>query len=489
MASEAKEPAAFYPHLDETKREIRLVRLLCDDDDDEDETITCELKAFSLNGQPEYEALSYCWTQANPSCTTVVNGTVFHVRPNLFNYLKQRHVEKDTGWIFIDAICINQHDLSERNAQVRLMGDVYRGAAQVVVWLGNEDRWRGCDTKAVEAIQQHCEGTQFLDLDAVGGENPTIRMAIWTVFQTAFLPPGYWSRAWIVQEIALSRRSVFKYRHLSLDAKSFKIFLLLNREYDSPKRATRGGALAGSNGVGSDSPKGDLQTRAEHLASATALNACFFGVLSDGSIHDLIIFFSRQNCSEWRDKIYAFTGLVRSGLPIDYAIGRVELYARVLSEGCLEILSPRTGENADTQEKLNLFLPALLTSLQLDLFDPVALLTTHIMMRCGFDDPVGALRKMLQNLDRFAREGVDSYARFKSIRRGTKAYRVFSWIRVPAVESERKRTYRGWVEWADSLVEEVEGSVRQRKAIENVESEEGRESFAERARKAIEGVQ
>jgi len=40
--------------------------------------------------------------------------------------------------MWIDAICINQNDISERNNQVRQMGAIYSQASQVVVWLGEE---------------------------------------------------------------------------------------------------------------------------------------------------------------------------------------------------------------------------------------------------------------------------------------------------------------------------------------------------------------
>ena len=40
--------------------------------------------------------------------------------------------------LWIDAICINQTDIDERNAQVAIMGDIYKEASRVLVWLENE---------------------------------------------------------------------------------------------------------------------------------------------------------------------------------------------------------------------------------------------------------------------------------------------------------------------------------------------------------------
>ena len=43
------------------------------------------------------------------------------------------------GDFWIDAICIHQIDIQERNAQVGMMGDIYACAEKVIVWLGDAD--------------------------------------------------------------------------------------------------------------------------------------------------------------------------------------------------------------------------------------------------------------------------------------------------------------------------------------------------------------
>jgi hypothetical protein len=45
--------------------------------------------------------------------------------------------------IWIDALCINQGDLSERDQQVRLMAEIYvRAASRVIIWLETLKKWR-----------------------------------------------------------------------------------------------------------------------------------------------------------------------------------------------------------------------------------------------------------------------------------------------------------------------------------------------------------
>ena len=44
------------------------------------------------------------------------------------------------GKIWIDALCINQNDDSEKVEQLKLMGNIYRFAGNIIMWLG-EDQW------------------------------------------------------------------------------------------------------------------------------------------------------------------------------------------------------------------------------------------------------------------------------------------------------------------------------------------------------------
>jgi Heterokaryon incompatibility protein (HET) len=47
--------------------------------------------------------------------------------------------DKRQGYIWADAICINQIDTSEKTEQVPLMADIYERAELVLVWLGKDE--------------------------------------------------------------------------------------------------------------------------------------------------------------------------------------------------------------------------------------------------------------------------------------------------------------------------------------------------------------
>lgn len=65
----------------------------------------------------------------------LLHGVVVQVTNTLAAALRMlRHPPE--GYLWVDAICINQNDTGERGSQVAKMTDIYRHAEQVIVWLG-----------------------------------------------------------------------------------------------------------------------------------------------------------------------------------------------------------------------------------------------------------------------------------------------------------------------------------------------------------------
>ncbi|CZR56700.1 uncharacterized protein PAC_06589 [Phialocephala subalpina] len=116
------------------------IRLVALESGAEDDPIRCSLAYTSLDDEPEYEALSYVW--GDPAITTPIflDGKLFDVTINLHGALHNlRNSEHDSPprLLWIDAICINQRDVQERNHQVQRMGDIYTGVMTVIIWLGH----------------------------------------------------------------------------------------------------------------------------------------------------------------------------------------------------------------------------------------------------------------------------------------------------------------------------------------------------------------
>jgi hypothetical protein len=162
------------------------------------ETITCTTKHVKLSKKPQYEALSYEWG-AKETKQISFNGNLYGVRLNLYNALVNLRHETEERVLWIDALCINQKDMKERNHQVSQMARIYRGATCVVAWLGLDKK---C-VKAVEVLQSaKIPGEEYLWRGPLDFP-PLSREDMFSMLQ-ALSQRKYWSRLWIIQEIYLA---------------------------------------------------------------------------------------------------------------------------------------------------------------------------------------------------------------------------------------------------------------------------------------------
>lgn len=112
--------------------------LLLQPNADHNAELCCVLEEISLDAAPirRYNALSYVWGAKTGTRPLYSEGKTVLITPNCEKALRRlRHATKLVT-LWVDAICINQRDLNERAKQVSLMGDVYRNAKEVVIWLG-----------------------------------------------------------------------------------------------------------------------------------------------------------------------------------------------------------------------------------------------------------------------------------------------------------------------------------------------------------------
>lgn len=125
-----------YSPLDRDRNEIRLLRLL--PSTDSTSPVLCELKHDTLNEDAYYfyEALSYTWGNNAKKVSIILDDVTFSVTSNLFAALRTLRNQDSDRYLWIDAICINQQDIPERNQEVLRMIMIFNRARRVVVWLG-----------------------------------------------------------------------------------------------------------------------------------------------------------------------------------------------------------------------------------------------------------------------------------------------------------------------------------------------------------------
>ena len=139
LVAEEQTMGSIYSPLDWERSQISVLVLLpgaCED------TIRCELSVEPL--ETKFEALSYVWGDAKDKQAIEVEEQTMMVIKNLEQALRHVLHLHEVRQLWVDAVCINQQDLDERNHQVWTMDEIYRGAERVVVWLGLEGPYPSC---------------------------------------------------------------------------------------------------------------------------------------------------------------------------------------------------------------------------------------------------------------------------------------------------------------------------------------------------------
>lgn len=123
----------------ESPTTIRLLSLLPPTEDGE---LSLKLEHSSLeDAQNSFTAISYTWGREGHLHRVWIDGTWMLLRKNIWNFVHHcintpfKKVAPLRFWV--DAICINQADLHEKSAQVRLMSKIFGLATNVLVWLGS----------------------------------------------------------------------------------------------------------------------------------------------------------------------------------------------------------------------------------------------------------------------------------------------------------------------------------------------------------------
>ncbi|KAK4246557.1 heterokaryon incompatibility protein-domain-containing protein [Corynascus novoguineensis] len=122
------------PHRPLRRDEIRLLRLLPGRFDD---PIKCYLEHESLASAPCYDALSYAWGDATQTLPIMLDDAPYPITTNLEAALRYLRDPQGVLSLWVDAVCVNQLDIKERNTQVPRMRDIFERAGRTVVWLGD----------------------------------------------------------------------------------------------------------------------------------------------------------------------------------------------------------------------------------------------------------------------------------------------------------------------------------------------------------------
>jgi hypothetical protein len=240
-----------YKPLNTSSNEIRLIRILPGIDP---EKLQCSLIHVSMDEDPQYNALSYAWREpavfspkeVDDSEDLVVHSakqgrsgkttsrvpllrifrTGLKIGKNLATFLRSaRSSETASDLIWIDAICINQEDIKERNVQVQRMRDIYKNAGEVLVWLGPQGSDTALAYEHIRMLYVTCKsdvGERVVSLEFENSARWSEEEILWLKngLTTGTHSPGWiaffnlldrswWYRIWATQEVVVAKRVTF----------------------------------------------------------------------------------------------------------------------------------------------------------------------------------------------------------------------------------------------------------------------------------------
>jgi hypothetical protein len=191
------------------------IRLLCPQHSPGENDLSFDVRHFPRSRAPPYTAVSYTWGEGAAGEKISLNGHDFLIRQNLWvclHSLASYATKNDAPWkfIWVDAICIDQSDDSERNAQVLLMDETYKNAECVSVWLdfmpeslnsfassSHHRVLRQSSTPASTTKDEQAIDKQATEKQAINDQSIDEQRLIPTIIGELTNHP-YWSRVWVI---------------------------------------------------------------------------------------------------------------------------------------------------------------------------------------------------------------------------------------------------------------------------------------------------
>ncbi|KAF2162665.1 hypothetical protein M409DRAFT_68962 [Zasmidium cellare ATCC 36951] len=292
---------------------------------------------------PHYDAISYSWgndEEKAKGATIDLNGETITIPKNAQQALNALCLRHGHYRVWIDAVCIDQEDKTERNVQVSFMGDIFSKATRVCVWLG-EDHSSGepaigsirtllqsLDPRLPEALKSpHSLSNQSPPLSTDPGKLSSY-LGWPSVY--SFYSNRWFTRAWVIQEVCLAKQAIF-YQGKYPSAVDFNEIAVLatylyERRYTLPKN-----------------PKKSALTGFENAATMYTLKRH-----KSQKLASLLRVVYTFHCSEPHDMVYSVLGMrhrsaqkaesVHRVIPI-YEEPIVEVYAKATKAAITETRS------------------------------------------------------------------------------------------------------------------------------------------------------
>ncbi|KAH7060980.1 heterokaryon incompatibility protein-domain-containing protein [Paraphoma chrysanthemicola] len=330
----------------------RSIRILILHPSPRDSALEGFLHEVSIDDNVGYEALSYAWGDVDTTGRTCITCSEkrIPITPNCSTALVHLRREDEPRALWVDAICIDQTSIQEKNHQIPLMGDIYRNAMHTLMWLGEGTLEAKETLKDILLLS-----ARRVSEDAKSGNEeaePIVEEIIQTFksmpdaeynkmlqrtlsrAKAHILDQPYFHRMWTIQEAALSQSPEIVVGDRMLSWSSFMGVVDGNTFMDH---------LSGT-------PAG-CHIHAQRIIEATQHVEAQWLTTSKATIYVSILLQAARShgCRDKRDKVYALYSILNACLPgalpkPDYARPWTEVFTNIavtiidLEHGSLEFL-------------------------------------------------------------------------------------------------------------------------------------------------------
>ncbi|KAI0386961.1 heterokaryon incompatibility protein-domain-containing protein [Hypomontagnella monticulosa] len=309
--------------MDEIYRSLELganqIRLLILHPGKYEDKLNADLRVASLASKGksvEYDALSYVWgkNSSEPDPPQLNLGDAeLEITPNLDQALRNLRDEHQSRTFWVDAVCINQKNINERNQQVAMMRTIYEKAMRVVVWLGPATEHMAAVISFFERIQKSSWNVHWRESFILPFSPPGTAFAA----IHAFLDSPWWKRTWTFQEAAVARDILLRIGNVSLQWNLLESTIESYRSHKDIQRCCCG--VRGMQEL--FGPMQNLEEIAEYRKNRSRLD-----------VLDFISWNRHRDATDPRDKIIGFVGLGSPGMfdmaLLDYELPADRIYRR-----------------------------------------------------------------------------------------------------------------------------------------------------------------
>ncbi|KAJ4993175.1 hypothetical protein SVAN01_01150 [Stagonosporopsis vannaccii] len=152
-------------------------------------------------------ALSYCWGTDVAQEKVTLNGQIMFIRKSLADAIRFFRAKNAIIPLWIDAMSINQQDITERSRQIKRMGQIYHNAVMVYSWTGPQSDYTEAACTLIDELCKHPVVRINDEAEFHFGEKPR-KLAKMCASLYKLLTRQYFRRSWVLQVAMASNPTI-----------------------------------------------------------------------------------------------------------------------------------------------------------------------------------------------------------------------------------------------------------------------------------------